>query len=304
MAALTFRVLLWALLLAASVSAHSQPLMWVDNLEAARSAAAREKKPLLILFTAPEAGVAAKMEMSLESPALRSEVDDFILLRLDMTKHVELAASLGVFRAGTVLLYGHDGKGLGRLTDQKTEKDLVRSIRLALGKADIIGVPAVAGKATLPTSGAATKLPLMAPAQPPLPKGSQIGSTINKMAIDGKPARLGKLEKGKHYVLVIEGQCSVWPNTKDTMDAFYIYMHPTAPGKVMLNSLVRDYDTGTSLSDYLKHAGPLPPLNDKHRYEFLLPGNDRELNLFIHEKDALGYRDNSGFLRFSLYEAP
>ena len=80
-------------------------LSWVFDIGAAQTIAEKSNKPILVFFTAEGNKRQAKYEAEFFSnPAVRSQLDRFVLMRSDFPANTRYAYKLGVYGAGNIVV--------------------------------------------------------------------------------------------------------------------------------------------------------------------------------------------------------
>ena len=105
------------------------PLKWQEDFEAARAEAARSKKRLLMYFTSPDAYL-DHFEKMFQDPTIQGIIqNDYVAVRLDMTKYDKLARQLNIFRAGSITVFDSKGQPLGVFTQPSTPPTFATKLR-------------------------------------------------------------------------------------------------------------------------------------------------------------------------------
>ncbi|HQJ27802.1 MAG TPA: hypothetical protein PLG39_00425 [Methanotrichaceae archaeon] len=136
-------------------------------------------------------------------------------------------------------------------------------------------------------------------------KGALLVGPISIPAISTTPTDLGiVLERGKPYIIVGEGTCSLWDGQEDGCDSVYRYNTPLEPngGELKVWGQLELIDPSIHLSELIeKDTGKLPEYNPSHVYEAVLFGDGKTLKARVF--DGGGYSDNHGELKISVYDA-
>lgn len=294
----------------------AQPLAWMEDLPTAQQLAARKQQPMVIFFTARDSIYAKGVEEWLTANDMHAILDKAVLVRLYLSDQQELAGQLGVYRAGTVLVYRSDGSGVSRMTDIVTGEELKTQLTRSLETANPAAEPE---SDTEVTSGPSkTQSTLAAPARPrrnlgpvtknsqylELAKGPQVGQTITRNANDGTTVTFAKLQKEEKYVLQLKGVYGNKTATQNGSDPIYNFYDPSAVDVLTTSTLVRFVQNNTYIALYLlRHKIPLPPYTTAHTYDIPITGEGKELKLRMSEKTDHDYTDNTGSVSFALYEA-
>jgi hypothetical protein len=291
------------------VIAPAQSLSWSDDLDTARQAAMESKQPLLLLFTSRESSFAARVEESLSAPSIHALLQQLTLVRLDIAEHQKLASDLGVFRAGTMMLFRSDGTGIARIGEAETPDQIKDQTTAALDSAGIkVSLPPGVTESTPAIAPPVSKTPAP-PAIPlsteyiQLPKGPQVGESVTRNANDPTTVTLGVLKKNKNYVLQVKGAFGTKRTAVGGSDALYNFMAPEIKDKPTTCTFVRFTDGNIYLPAYFRKRNlPMPPCNTTHTYDVPIKGEGKELTLFFREKNERNYSDNTGSVTFTLFE--
>jgi len=135
--------------------------------------------------------------------------------------------------------------------------------------------------------------------------GKRLAGPVKVYANSPAPVSLRYvLATWKHYYIVGEGYCSLWAGRDYGVDSIYRYDTPTIRdgGPLVVWNLLMLLEPNISLGDLIKQdKGEYPPYNPNHRYEALIKGSGQLLKVYI--KEGGDYRDNSGYLKVSIYDA-
>lgn len=116
---------------AAPASEPAAPLEWLTDLGQAQAAAGRSGRRILIFFDLPTSEACRRYSENLFSHAgLRALLSrQFVLVRLDMSRHPDLASSLRAYRAGTINLYDSRGEAIGQISDRVEPEEMLARLR-------------------------------------------------------------------------------------------------------------------------------------------------------------------------------
>jgi hypothetical protein len=105
-------------------------LKWETGLKTASDLAARNAKKLLIFYDSPTASAAKHYTTVFADPEVALFLrDHFVLLRLTMEKHSDVAAQMNVFRGGAICIYSAMGQGIHRIDDQLSAAELIEQLK-------------------------------------------------------------------------------------------------------------------------------------------------------------------------------
>lgn len=109
------------------VARAGSQIMWHSDVRQALGAAARSGKKIMVFFFAPEAAMSRSMEQQIfADPTVTALVQSgFEAAQINIMERPDDARTLGVMRAGTVVLYGSKGEGLGQITMPITPEEFV-----------------------------------------------------------------------------------------------------------------------------------------------------------------------------------
>jgi hypothetical protein len=136
-------------------------------------------------------------------------------------------------------------------------------------------------------------------------KGKRLAGPVKLDARNSKPTSTGVvLAKGKPYIVVGTGVCSLWDGQNDGCDSVYRYRTPLEKGggaKVVWGQL-KLVNPNVHLAELIeKQTGKKPVYNPSHVYEAVVIGEGKPLMALVY--DGGGYGDNHGALSVSVYEA-
>lgn len=117
----------------AAPSAGSAPvtLTWLDEIDAALAAASKSNKKILIFFHSPESEASQHYQRSVfEDQEVKREIaKDYVLGRINFATNASRASQLGVFKAGTVVIYSSKGEPLLKIDGRRTADELVGELK-------------------------------------------------------------------------------------------------------------------------------------------------------------------------------
>ena len=269
-------------------------LPWLTNMNEARIAAGRDSKNILLFFPDPGTPLTALHKDYLEKAEMELEISKtYKLAKIPYSANLDMAHRLHVFKAGTVVVYSSSGLPLTSI-QHPTSYEEFRKLLSSPGSSP----PADA----IPTGENAAE-PLLAASLPAATTGSAVLGSYPIPLTSAQYIQAGPLLKDQHYVLMVEGTGSIWAGQTDGIDGFYTYRRPAKPGEIKLTRLVRIGNDKKPLYDAVKSWGSQPPpYNPRHIYEVTVPGSGEFLKIGIQDGDARSLADNSGTLRFTVYE--
>lgn len=108
------------------------PLEWLTDLNDALKVAKEKNKKIFIFFSAEEsAGSQYYMNRVFTSPEVNSVLrSNYVLLKLDMQQHSDIAYRLHIFKAGSIVVYSSDGQSaLKKITERLTPGELATELK-------------------------------------------------------------------------------------------------------------------------------------------------------------------------------
>jgi len=134
-------------------------------------------------------------------------------------------------------------------------------------------------------------------------KGQLLAGPVSIPAISTTPTEVGVvLESGKPYIIVGEGECSLWSDHTDGVDSCFCYAEWRIGDVPQVWGQLKLVDPTVHLSELIEEQTGAPPVyNTSHVYEAVVFGEGMPLKAIVH--DGGGYSDNNGELRISVYEA-
>jgi hypothetical protein len=292
------KAVLLLMLLACSAIAPAQPLAWVQGLETAQELSRRTNKPLLLFFNARNSAYANRVNEWLESDELHVIASSMVLVRFDLDDNQRFANSLGVYRAGTIMLYRTNGDALAQVADIVDADELKSKLSSALGSAGSAGTSVAAATPQIAPTVVAMREYLE------LPKGRQVGQAVIQYTSNSQPIRFGPLDNGKKYVLQLKGVFTTRRAAQNGSDPLYNFFLPETPGKTSKSTFVRFPEGNLKLSSHFtKMNQPYPPYTLAHTYDVPIAGEGKELVLQFHESSERNYTDNEGTITLTLFEA-
>lgn len=134
-------------------------------------------------------------------------------------------------------------------------------------------------------------------------KGALLAGPVSIPAISTTPTEVGiVLESGKPYIIVGEGECSLWSDHTDGVDSCFCYAQWRIGDTPQVWGQLELIDPTAHLSDLIEEqTGKPPEYNPSHVYEGVVFGEGKPLKAMVY--DGGGYDDNNGELRISVYEA-
>lgn len=134
-------------------------------------------------------------------------------------------------------------------------------------------------------------------------KGALLAGPVSIPAISTTPTEVGiVLESGKPYIIVGEGECSLWSDHTDGVDSCFCYAQWRIGDTPQVWGQLELIDPTVHLSDLIEEqTGKPPEYNPSHVYEGVVFGEGKPLKAMVY--DGGGYDDNNGELRISVYEA-
>lgn len=134
-------------------------------------------------------------------------------------------------------------------------------------------------------------------------KGALLAGPVSIPAESTTPTDVGvMLEEGKPYIVVGEGECSLWDDKTDGVDSCFCYAEWRIGDTPQVWGQLKLIDPTAHLSDLIEEqAGALPEYSSAHVYEGVVFGEGKPLKAIVY--DGGGYSDNHGTLQISVYEA-
>lgn len=134
-------------------------------------------------------------------------------------------------------------------------------------------------------------------------KGALLAGPVSIPAISTTPTDVGiVLAKGKPYIIVGEGECSLWSDKTDGVDSCFCYAQWRIGDTPQVWGQLKLIDPTDHLSSFIEQqTGEPPQYNPSHVYEGVIFGEGKPLKAIVY--DGGGYDDNNGELRVSVYEA-
>ncbi|MCX6674186.1 MAG: hypothetical protein NTY37_10465 [Methanothrix sp.] len=135
-------------------------------------------------------------------------------------------------------------------------------------------------------------------------KGALLVGPISLQAARTDPQDILFLEKGRPYIIVGEGTCSLWDNPPepDGVDSCFVYAKWRIGDTPQIWGQLELIDPSIHLSELIeKNTGKLAEYNPSHIYEAVVIGEGKTLKARVY--DGGGYSDNHGELRISVYQA-
>jgi hypothetical protein len=109
--------------------ASSASIDWYSDIARARAAAEKGNKKLLVFFFTPESEASTYLNQAFSDPKVISLLSDkYVVARLNLNDNTQTAYKMGVFKAGTIGVYGRDGKGLAVIANRVSPEDLVTKL--------------------------------------------------------------------------------------------------------------------------------------------------------------------------------
>ena len=136
---------------------------------------------------------------------------------------------------------------------------------------------------------------------PKYKRGVLLAGPINIPADQSEPTGLGiVLEVDKKYMIVGQGECSLWNGQNDGCDSVFRYNSPLEPngGEIIKWCQLALFDPDKHLCELLQAE---PQYTTTHEYEGVITGIGKELRARVH--DGGSYSDNHDALQVSVYEA-
>ncbi|MBX7245372.1 MAG: thioredoxin family protein [Candidatus Sumerlaeaceae bacterium] len=108
----------------------ADPIPWVRDIKEGLKLAAASKKQILVFFENPSVENSRFIDTTVFTDIkVRAAVQEkFIPVKINVAQNYDLAKSLGVFRAGIVVIYDASGNAVKQLATLKTPQDLLREI--------------------------------------------------------------------------------------------------------------------------------------------------------------------------------
>jgi len=134
-------------------------------------------------------------------------------------------------------------------------------------------------------------------------KGALLAGPVFIPAISTTPTDVGVfLENGTPYIVVGEGECSLWSDKTDGVDSCFVYAQWRIGDVPQVWGQLKLVDPTVHLSELIEQQTGEPPVyNPAHVYEAVVIGEGKPLKAMVH--DGGGYSDNNGELQISVYEA-
>jgi len=135
-------------------------------------------------------------------------------------------------------------------------------------------------------------------------KGALLAGPISIQASNPEPQDILFLERGRPYIAVGEGTCSLWDNTPepDGVDSCFVYAKWRTGEVPQIWGQLELTDPSIHLSDLIEeNTGKPAEYNPSHVYEAVVIGEGKMLKARVY--DGGGYSDNHGELRISIYQA-
>lgn len=107
------------------------PLTWETDIEKASEIAARQYKKILIFFFAPESANSKYFDTDVfTNQAVKNILgNSFVLVRLNFVENTQLAFKLGIFKAGTLVIYDNKGTPLDKIDVRKAPEEIANRLR-------------------------------------------------------------------------------------------------------------------------------------------------------------------------------
>lgn len=134
-------------------------------------------------------------------------------------------------------------------------------------------------------------------------KGALLAGPVSIPAESTTPTDVGvTLEEGKPYIIVGEGECSLWDDKTDGVDSCFCYAEWRIGDTPQVWGQLKLIDPTAHLSELIEEQTGAPPeYNSAHIYEGVAFGEGKPLKAIVY--DGGGYSDNHGTLQISVYEA-
>ena len=105
-------------------------LTWYNSYEKGKAEAARTSRPIILdLYTEWCHWCKVMDEQTYSDPAVKSEMGNFVLIKIDGDKHPGLVSSFSVTGYPTILLLGPDGEELDRIVGYSDASSFLSSLR-------------------------------------------------------------------------------------------------------------------------------------------------------------------------------
>jgi hypothetical protein len=283
-----------------------------SSIEPALVSAAASGKRILVFFDAEDAEIAGYYNRLFNTPDFQRVLETrYEFVCLDFKTHSQMAATLSVYRAGTIMIYDSKGAFLGDIKDHLTAADLLHRLKELGG--EIVrgsgGPGSVTGPGSRASAAAVALLRNPPPQIPSAPAGVQKGELVlgpvRINANDNKPKKIALLESGKTYVISVEGTISLWRAfPQPGADVLFRYLkgkEPIVPPlKLQSLGLTTGSGDATLYGLISRQTGAEPVYNPTHKYETGIIGEGKYLSAYVRDSS---FDDNLGAFFINVYEA-
>lgn len=276
--------------------------VWHTTLEAARTAASPLARQVLVFFPGEGQLAQANDRLLRDAGVVAKLAPRFEFCRIEFAQNRDLAMSLGVYKVGAIAVCDAAGRPAKVIMESLSSAQLVELLSGgAAASTDVQPSPVSGAGASTPIAARPSATAPNAPIKHP--KGALVAGPLLISATKPAHQDVCMLQKGKKYVLVVEGVFGVWAEPRNRgADACFLYESPRSPGQIRSGDLVYTVNPDASLADLIRtETGAAPVYSPLHVYEAVVTGQGAMLRMMVKDKD---YKDNSGDFMMRVYELP